>query len=171
MAASVLAHLLLQDALAAALGTKALPVAVEAKLFTALRIGTGLEHRLGRGLATRHGLSLSWSEPDDQRICPARHAENPNRFKPVIIAFRDHSVLVAGRAVGFTAEDRSGLRANPGCGQFVPKGIGANRKGPFRSVALPSRCTAGSGPPLLFADRPLEETIMTRTAPARAAYA
>jgi hypothetical protein len=47
MAASVLAHLLLQDALAAALGAEALPVAVDAKLFSALRIGTGPEHRLG----------------------------------------------------------------------------------------------------------------------------
>jgi len=55
MAASVLAHLLLQDALAAAFAAEALPVAVDAKLFTALRIGTGPEHRLGRGLATGHG--------------------------------------------------------------------------------------------------------------------
>jgi hypothetical protein len=47
MAASVSAHLLLQDALAAALGAEALPVAVDAKLFTALRIGTGAELRLG----------------------------------------------------------------------------------------------------------------------------
>src|SRR5262249_37838895 len=55
MAMSVLAHPLLQEGLAAAFGAEALPVAVEAKLFTAVRIGTGLEHRLGRGLAAGHG--------------------------------------------------------------------------------------------------------------------
>jgi hypothetical protein len=79
--ASVLAHLRLQDALAAMLGAEALPDAVDAKLFTAVRSGTGPERRLGRGLATGHGArSSSWSKPDDQRICPARHGKNPSRI-------------------------------------------------------------------------------------------
>ena len=63
MAASVAAHLLMQDALATAFGAEALPVAVDAKLFTALRIGTGPEHRLGRGLRRVMGfLSIGQSQ-------------------------------------------------------------------------------------------------------------
>jgi len=43
MAASVSAHLLMQDALATVLRAEALPVAVDAKLLAASRIGTGPE--------------------------------------------------------------------------------------------------------------------------------
>jgi hypothetical protein len=66
------------------------------------------------GLRRVMGGPRAWSKPDGQRIFAARHAQNPSRFKPMVIASEDHRTCprlkIAPRAVstaGFAARSGS----------------------------------------------------------------
>jgi hypothetical protein len=79
------------------------------------------------------GDPRAWSKPDGQRIFAARHARNPSRFKPMVIASGDprtcprrkiapRAVSTAGFAAGSGSEDRQRSGPVSRCGQFIPIG-------------------------------------------------